>query len=177
MKRILPFLLCVPALLVQALLAQAPRRAPSFCLPDMALQFRDLLDYRGKIVVLEFMKTSCPHCAPFGDVLRDVQNKYNGRLQVLAVANTQTDTPKTAAAYMQEHKINYPVLLDMGQVAFSYIRQPSISDLPHIYIINPTGYIVADFGYSLTTRDIFEGRGLYKELDRILATGGSTPIK
>lgn len=173
MKRILAVLICA-----SALFAQGPRRAPSFCLPDMALQFRDLLDYRGKFVVLEFMMTSCPHCAPFGDVLKDVQNRYAGRVQVLAIANTQTDTPKTAAAYMQSHGINYPMMWDMGQVGFSYIQKQQINDLPHIYLINPSGYIVGDFGYSLTTREIFEGRGLYKELDRALAAaGGFSPQK
>jgi peroxiredoxin len=173
MKRILALALCVPALF-----AQGPRRAPSFCLPDMSLQFRDLLDYRGKIVVLEFMKTDCSHCAPFGDVLKEVQAKYEGRVQVLAIANTNTDKPTTAAAYIKGHQINYPMLWDMGQVAFSYIRQQSINDLPHIYIINPAGYIANDFGYSLITREIFEGRGLFKEIDRMLAVGGgSAPQK
>jgi peroxiredoxin len=167
MKQFLALALCVPALF-----AQGPRRAPSFCLPDMSLQFRDLLDYRGKIVVLEFMMTSCPHCAPFGDVLKQVQQKYEGKVQVLAVANTQTDTPKTAAEYIQGHQINYPILWDMGQVGFSYIRQQRITDLPHVYIINPSGNIANDFGYSLTTREVFEGRGLFKEIDRMLAVGG-----
>ncbi len=167
MKRLLALLICAAALF-----AQGPRRAPSFCLPDMSLHFRDILDYRGKVVVLEFMKTDCPHCAPFGDVLKEVQNKYAGRVQVLAIANTSTDNPKTAAAYMQGHQINYPVMWDMGQVAYSYIQKPSIQDLPHIYILNPSGYIIGDFGYSMTTRDMFEGRGLFKELDRVLAVGG-----
>ena len=168
MKKLFALALCA-----SALMAQAPRRAPSFCLPDMALQFRDLLDYRGKVVVLEFMKTDCPHCAPFGDVLKDVQSKYEGKVQVLAVANTSTDKPATAAAYMKAHQLNYPMMWDMGQVAFSYVRQQSMADLPHLYIINGAGYIVGDFGYSLTTKDIFEGRGLYRELDRVLAVGGS----
>jgi peroxiredoxin len=173
MKRILAFALCVPALF-----AQGPRRAPSFCLPDATLQFRDILDYRGKILVLEFMQTTCPHCAPFGDVLKEVQTKYAGKLQVLAVANTNSDNPQSVAKYITAHQLNYPVVFDMGQAAFSYIQKPSITDLPHIYVINPTGYIYGDFGYSLTTRDIFEGRGLFKEIDRMLAVGGgSAPQK
>jgi thiol-disulfide isomerase/thioredoxin len=139
----------------------------------MSLQFRDLLDYRGKVVVLEFMKTSCPHCAPFGDVLKDIQTKYTGRVQVIAVANTQTDNPQSAAAYMQGHGINYPMLWDMGQVGFSYVRQPTIQDLPHVYIINGAGNIVSDVGYSVTTKEMFEGKGLSRELDRVLATGGA----
>ncbi len=39
------------------------RRAPSFNLPDGRLQRYDTQDLRGKVVLLEFMSTTCPYCA------------------------------------------------------------------------------------------------------------------
>ena len=166
MKRLFAVMLCAAALVT----AQGPRRAPSFCLPDASLQFRDLLDYRGKVVVLEFMKTDCPHCAAFADTLKLVQEKYAGKVQVLAAANTNQDNPKTVQMYMTGHKVNYPVMFDMGQVAFSYIRHPNM-DLPHVYVIDANGYIAGDYGYDLTTRDVFEGRALLTKLDSMLGGG------
>jgi peroxiredoxin len=38
------------------------RRAPSFALPDSSLKSHDILDSRGHWVLLDFMKTDCPHC-------------------------------------------------------------------------------------------------------------------
>jgi len=38
------------------------RRAPSFALPDSTLKAFDLQDYRGRWLLLDFMKTDCPHC-------------------------------------------------------------------------------------------------------------------
>jgi len=38
------------------------RRAPSFSLPDSAMQQHDLLDFRGSWLFLDFMKTDCPAC-------------------------------------------------------------------------------------------------------------------
>ncbi|HLY20286.1 MAG TPA: redoxin domain-containing protein, partial [Bryobacteraceae bacterium] len=45
------------------------RRAPGFSLPDLHLQQRDLGDYRGRIVVLDIMQTTCPHCARLSEIL------------------------------------------------------------------------------------------------------------
>ncbi len=49
-------------------MAQGARRAPGFALPNSQMKVVDLADYRGKIVVLEFMQTTCPHCAAFADI-------------------------------------------------------------------------------------------------------------
>ena len=154
--------------------AQGPRRAPGFALPDIRLitrhsdgRFYDLNDYRGKVVVLEFFKTTCPHCAAFTDILAQVAPKYGDRVEILAVANINTDTTAQVEQYVSGHKISYPVLLDQGQMMFSYIRSPERADLPHVYIIDPNGYIRADYVYDVTTRDIFEGKGIFAELDKI----------
>jgi thiol-disulfide isomerase/thioredoxin len=165
MKRILTLLFCAGmALMAQ----QALRRAPGFALPDgITGQIRDLYDYRGKVVVLEFMNTTCPHCAAFADILAQVQPKYGDRVQVISVVNIPADNPTTVKQYVTGHKVGYPILLDMGQMEYSYVVKPNV-DLPHLYVIDANGYIRSEYGYSITTRDIFEGHGLFTEIDRVL---------
>jgi hypothetical protein len=51
---------------------------------------------------------------------------------------------------------------------FSYIQSPKAADVPHVYVIDPNGYIRGDYVYSITTRDIFEGKGLFAEIDKVL---------
>ncbi|HKE24849.1 MAG TPA: TlpA disulfide reductase family protein [Bryobacteraceae bacterium] len=170
MRKTLATLICCAALAS----AQGPRRAPGFALPDIQMltghggKFHDLADYRGKVVVLEFFKTTCPHCSAFADVLAQVAPKYGDKVAVLAVASLTTDTPVQVEQYRAGHKISYPVLLDQGQMMFSYVQSPNQIDLPRVYIVDPGGYIHDDFIYGLTTRDIFEGKGLFPELDKIL---------
>jgi len=36
------------------------RRAPGFALPDVNVNYHDLADYRGKVVLLDILQTSCP---------------------------------------------------------------------------------------------------------------------
>ncbi|HEY2014310.1 MAG TPA: TlpA disulfide reductase family protein, partial [Bryobacteraceae bacterium] len=126
------------------------------------------------VVILEFMQTSCPHCAAFAGTLNEVQKKYGDRVVILAVANSAQDNQNTVAQYIAGHHVRYPILFDAGQMAFSYFRSATF-DNPHIYLIDTVGTIRADFGYGPMTKEIFEGQGIYAELDRLL--GGSTPAK
>jgi len=162
MRTIIATLFCVAALLA----ADAGRRAPGFSLPDSKTQQHDLADYRGKVVILEFMQTACPHCAAFNSVLSQAQQKYGDRIAILGVVNPPSDIPKVNA-YAVANKINHPLLFDCGQVAYSYLRSGSF-DVPHVYLIDANGTIREDFGYSDATKDIFEGNGLYSHLDAVL---------
>jgi hypothetical protein len=70
--------------------------------------------------------------------------------------------------FVKGHQITYPVVFDMGQAAYSYIRKQQF-DLPQVYLVDANGIIFNHYGYSALTRDIFEGDGLMHEIDRLLA--------
>ena len=164
MRTILSLLLCTAALAA----ADGSRRAPGFALFDSKMQVHDLYDYRGKVVILEFMLTTCPHCNAFADVLHKVKAQYGDKVQILSVVNSSADNAGTVGQYVAGHKVDYPILFDSGQMAYSYVRAASV-EYPHIYVIDGDGMIRGDFTYSITTRDIFEGNGVFKEIDKLLA--------
>ncbi|MBV9507357.1 MAG: TlpA family protein disulfide reductase [Acidobacteriia bacterium] len=162
MRLLLAVFLCAAALFS----ADFSRRAPGFSLPDVKTQQHDLADYRGKVLILEFMQTTCPHCAAFSSVLNQVQQKYGDRVAVLSVVNPPDAQPQVNS-YIATHKVNYPVLFDCGQVAYSYLRTASF-DIPHVYLIDANGGIREDFGYTDATKEIFEGKGIFSHLDAML---------
>jgi len=162
MRTLLTVLLCASVLSA----ADTARRAPGFALPDSTGKIYDLSDYRGKIVVLEFMQTTCAHCMTFTPILNQLQIRYGGKVAVLAVVNPPDGAPKVAG-YISAHQVNYPILMDCGQMAYSYLRVQSF-DLPQLYLIDENGMIQREFGYSDSSRDIFEGKGLFTHLDAML---------
>ena len=147
------------------------RRAPGFSLPDVKLAQHDLGDYRGKVVVLEIMLTSCPHCGKFAPLLEELAKKYAGRLQVLSVVNPPDNTA-TVSKFMADYKLSYPMLFDCGQVAGSYMKatpqKPSF-DIPHLFLIDQNGQIRNDWAYGTFTRPIFEGRALFDEVEKLFS--------
>jgi peroxiredoxin len=171
MRKILVTLFCAAALFA----ADAPRRAPGFCLIDATGEWRDLYDYRGKVVILEFMQTTCPHCAAFAPKLKELQQKYGARLQVISVV-LPPDSPQTISEYVKGHGISYPVLLDMGQVAGSYVRVPSLN-FPTVYIIDANGMIQGHYEYGPLTQNIFEANALQPEIDRLVGGAAAPAMK
>jgi peroxiredoxin len=171
MKKIVATLLCGAALFAAGPL----RRAPGFCLMDTHQQWQDLADYRGKIVLVEFMKTECPHCAAFSTVLNGLRLKYGDKLAILAIANPP-DNPQTMMQFVKQHKLTYPLLLDQGQAAYSYVRTQSI-ELPAVYLIDANGMIRNSWVDGVLTKDIFEGNGLSREIDKLLAGAPAAPAK
>ena len=171
MKKVVGILLCALALSG----AGPARRAPGFCLIDTKGQWQDLADYRGKIVLVEFMKTDCPHCAAFSAALNGLKLKYGDKLAILAVANPP-DNPQTMQQFVAGHKLTYPLLYDQGQVAASYVRSPSV-DLPTVYLIDGNGMIQNSWQNGVLTKDIFEGQALSREIDKLLAGAPALPAK
>jgi peroxiredoxin len=149
------------------------RRAPSWNLPDGALKHHDLLDYRGKWLLIDFMITNCPHCKSLAAILEKVQSKYGEKVAVVSITVTPPENQSTVGAFIKENKLTTPILFDMGQVAAIYLmispQKPSF-DTPHLFVIDPKGTIVRDWGYSDATKDLIEGppTALIKQLDSLI---------
>ena len=145
--RKLVILVCLLAALAAAD-SQSGRRAPGFSLPDSGFNQHDLADYRGKWLLLEFMRTDCPHCKMLSKLLESKKGKYGAKADVLSVVVAPPDNQNTVKAYIAEQKITSPIVFDQGQVALSYFRatpaNPSF-DTPHLFAIDPNGNIVHDW--------------------------------
>jgi peroxiredoxin len=154
------------------------RRAPGFALPDSSFKRYDLQDYRGKWLLIDFMRTDCPHCKALTGVLEKAKLRYGVKIAVLKIVLSPPDTQATVAKYIAENKVTSPMVFDMGQVAASYFNatpQKASFDTPHLFIVNPQGTIVQDFGHSDQNHDVMEGEGLFKELDQLFA--GKPPTR
>jgi thiol-disulfide isomerase/thioredoxin len=85
------------------------RKAPelSINLPGKAPQL--LSQYRGKVVALGFIFTTCPHCKAESKLLTKIQQEYAARgLQVIDVAvNPNADL--LVDAFVKENQVGFPV--------------------------------------------------------------------
>src|SRR3954447_26330825 len=169
MRSILATLSCATALFTAGLFAAEPgQRAPGFALMDSKGDIVDLADFRGKPVIVEFMQTTCPHCAKFADVLDTVQKRFGDKIGIVSIANPP-DSPTTVGKFIAGHNITYPILFDAGQAAYSYVRSMKF-DLPQVYLVDANGIIFNRYGYSALTKDVFEGDGLLNEIDRLFTS-------
>jgi peroxiredoxin len=147
------------------------RRAPGFALPTPDYRrWYDLQDFRGKVLIIEIMSTSCPHCMLTSTTLEKVRDKYGDKVGILSVV-LPPDNNDTVSKYMQTNKVTVPIVADMGQMTISYINaKPGQGhvEVPHLFLIDKQGMIRNDFEYNDSTKAVFEGPGLFPEIDKLL---------
>ena len=125
--------------------AEPLRRAPGFSLPDLKLQQHDLMDYRGQVVFIDFIQTSCPACLELSSALEEVKAKFGEKVAVITIVNPP-DNQATVARYIANKKITATVLFDSGQMTASYLRilpDNPVVHFPQLFLIDREGMIRA----------------------------------
>jgi peroxiredoxin len=147
------------------------RRAPSFALPDTSLKSYDILDYRGRWLVIDYMKTDRPASKTLSKELDQLKARMGAKVGVLAIV-LPPDNTATVAKYISDTKTAVPILFDSGQTAMWYFKatpQHPQFDSPHLFVINPQGTIVKDWNQM----DIELG-GYMPQVEALLAGGSDS---
>ncbi|MDE3195939.1 MAG: TlpA family protein disulfide reductase [Acidobacteriota bacterium] len=144
------------------------RRTPGFSLTDSHYQQHDGQDYRGRVLLIDIMATTCPICQRLADVLGQVKAKYEDRIGIFSVV-TLPDNFATGDRFAAEHNVHWPILFDTGQMIASYLRvtpaNPQVH-FPHLFVIDQEGFIRNDFEGSDDKALTLEG--LSAEIDKLL---------
>jgi peroxiredoxin len=141
-------LLLATALALSAGGSLSNRRAPGFSIMDTHFEQHDLQDYRGKVVLIDFMLTTCPVCNDLADTLSELQSRFADKIAILSIV-TQPDSFDTVNQFAEKHKTHWPILFDSGQAMMSYLKLQPTGNMnvhfPHVFIIDGTGTIRNDF--------------------------------
>ena len=148
----------------------AGRRAPSFALPDAAMKQYDILDYRGRWLIIEFIKTDAEPSLRLVKALEAIKGRLGAKPSVLAVV-VPPDNTATVGRFVATSKTTTPILFDSGQTAMWYFKatpqKPSF-DSPHVFAVSPQGMIVRDWN-SVQIED----KGFSAEVEAMLSGGGA----
>lgn len=152
------------------------RRAPGFSLPDTFQRQYDLYDYRGKVVLLEFMQTTCEKCQALTKTIEArLKPKYGDKLVVLGVV-VPPDSVDKVKKYIDVFKVTYPILYDSGQMVGSYVKaspqRPSVY-FPHVFLVDQNGMIRNDWQFQSADayKEVLSGDALIADIDKLLAAG------
>lgn len=144
------------------------RRAPGFSLSDSHYQQHDPQDYRGRVVLIDIMTTSCQTCIRLADVLVQMKAKYGDKLAIISVL-TLPDNFQTGDRFAAAHKISWPMVFDSGQMIASYLKvtpeNPEVH-FPHLFLIDGNGTIRNDF--EGTDEKALTPEGISSEIDKLL---------
>lgn len=115
--------------------------APDFTLTDQAGQEHRLSQYRGRIVVLEWINPECPYVKRHyeaGTMTKLVQSFPEDRVVWLAIDSSHFVKPEDSQAWREQHSVPYPILQDpSGTVGRRYAARTT----PHMYVIDQEGIL------------------------------------
>src|SRR5580658_6347621 len=68
-----------------------------------------LTSYKGKVVVVQFLFTTCPHCQAYSQLLTKLQGEYGPKgFQCLGAAFNEADS-KMVTGYINQYKVGFPI--------------------------------------------------------------------
>ncbi len=158
--------------------ANGIRKAPELAFTVPGQGQRLLSQYRGKVVALEFIATTCPHCQAAARFMTQIQQQYGNRgFQALDVAINAQDEGRTVdqanalvAAFTANFQVGFPVGWAsrdefMSFTGFSFAEMVMV---PQVVLIDRKGYI----HYQTSANgddDLRKEPALRKDIDELLA--------
>jgi peroxiredoxin len=184
----------VSALLASTLALQAaapvPRPSKEFTIVMPSGKQTLLSSYRGKVVMVAFMFTTCPHCQALSKVITKLQGELGPRgFQALGVAfNDEVNTPnngvnaQVTANFINQFQVGFPMGYAPRESVLSYLGVSEIESwvVPQVAIIDRKGVIRAQSATRGTT-ELQTETYLQKYLGDLLSEGApaktATPSK
>jgi thiol-disulfide isomerase/thioredoxin len=188
MKNIFPSLAAMAALSVSILstpvvfAADAPtlRKAPELAvnMPGKGQQL--LSQYRGKVVALGFIFTTCPHCQAESKMLTKFQQEYGGRgLQVIDVAvNPNADL--LVENFVKDYNVGFPVGWVPQEQMVSFMGFSSARFVvPQLVLIDRKGVIhyQTPATEDETWDKLMKEDAIRQHIEELLGQGGSTTTR
>jgi peroxiredoxin len=146
--------------------AKERKATPDFTLKDSTGATVKLSDYRGKVVLLNFWATWCGPCKVEIPWFMDFQKNYKDRDFAVLGVSMDEDGWDSVKPYIEEHKMNYRVLLGNDEVSQLF---GSIDSLPTTLIIDREGRI-ASMHLGLVAKSTYQ-----KQIEQLLEAPKDAP--
>lgn len=123
--------------------ADVPRKSPEFAAQTPAGGQLLLSQYKGKVVVLEFAFTTCPHCQASARLLTQLYKEYGPKgFQPITVAFNDM-AGMLVPDFVKQNGVTFPVGFSLRDPVLNYLQLPADARLsvPQMVIIDRKGVI------------------------------------
>ncbi|HLJ13048.1 MAG TPA: TlpA disulfide reductase family protein [Bryobacteraceae bacterium] len=140
---IVPMAAAVLALAPLASAVNLPRPTPEFAVQMPGGKQILLSSFRGKVVLVQFLYTTCPHCQATSQMLTKLSNEYSSRgVQVVGVAFNEM-AGMLVPDYVKDYHVAFPVGFSPRDPVLAYLGLSPMERfvVPQIVLIDKKGDI------------------------------------
>lgn len=152
---------------------EIPRPSPDYTIMLPGGKQTTVSAYKGKVIALEFILTTCSHCQASTKILTKLVKEYGAKgFQPLAVAiNDNPEVPK----FIADFGVNYPVGVAPRETVYGYLQHSVMSPnlmMPQLVFIDREGVIRAQYeGTSAFFTD--QEKNMREMIEKLLAESAS----
>ncbi|MBL7071838.1 MAG: TlpA family protein disulfide reductase [Candidatus Omnitrophica bacterium] len=132
----------------------ADKKASDFSLENINNKTERLSDHQNKVIILNFFATWCPPCKSEIPDFIELMDEYGDDGFVIIGVSLDRGGVDEVKAFAEKYKINYPLLMDDGQVSNTY---GPVQSIPTTFIIDKDGVITEKI-IGARKKDYFEDR-------------------
>jgi len=98
-----------------------------------------LSQFKGKILVIEFLATRCPYSLAQDKVIRQICADYSKKgVAFLGINSNKQEPAEEVAKHQKEKKLGFPVLKDWNNVVADLFKAITT---PHVFVIDAKGVL------------------------------------
>jgi peroxiredoxin len=127
--------------------AEVPRPAPELVIRQVNNKQLLLSEFRGKVIALEFLLTTCPHCQDCSALMNKMYQEYGPRgFQPIGIAFNEMAT-MLVPDYINQLGLKFPVGVGTREEVNSFLQYPVIERMrvPQLVFIDRKGIIRAQY--------------------------------
>ncbi len=145
------FLFLSVFLLTNSVYCAELRDAKSFTLKNYDDQTISLVDFKEKMVLVNFFATYCPPCRAEMPDFISLQEKYGNKGFNVVAISVDTEYDRIIPSFVKALKINFPVLKANRQVVRDY---DNVFALPVTFLLNKEHKIIKKINGPITIEEI-----------------------
>jgi peroxiredoxin len=152
-----------------------PRPAPPLSVLTPSGQKISLADYKGKVVLVKFFLTDCPHCQRSAGHIQPIYQEWRARgLEVLGVA-INPDAKTAIPDFARRFSVSYPMAIGDRLMVTTFADLSAVARfyVPYIFLIDRKGMIRFEHPGGDQVFYGNEALNLRSELDYLLKETGS----
>jgi thiol-disulfide isomerase/thioredoxin len=121
--------------------------SPALTIQQLSGSSIDLSQYKGKVVVLAFIDTTCPHCQHLTQVLNGISKQYAGKSVQFVECAFNDGAQQLLSKFMQDFQPNFPIGFAPRQAVINYLSYPILQPLyvPHMVFLDRRGIVRGDY--------------------------------